>query len=453
MSDYLGDLVSRLGHWGYVILFAAAVADSAALLGLIVPGEAVVLIAGFLARRGMLDLDALILTVTIGVTLGDSFGYGVGRRLGRPWAASLGHSLGLTAARLGQAHVLLAKQARKAVFVARFIGIARTAVPFIAGAERMRYPVFLAFNFLAAALWTVVVTVVGYGLGSVVERWAGTATAIVAGATLVFLALGWLWHWTARHEARAKNLWARVAQHLRVADILERFAAQSAWLRARLSPGSYFGLQLTVGVLVFVGAAWLFGGIAEDVVTRDLLTVFDLQVEHWFRSHQEPWLTTFLSVVSRSHEWPGVTAATALFLLHLLWQRQWRWVVTLICAVPGGMLLNTLLKLVFHRARPTLSDLAAVLHSYSFPSGHVMAATLLYATAAAYLATRLPPWRWHVLAALVALSLIATVAFSRVYLGVHFLSDVLAAAAAGVAWFAFCQVAVNTLWHRRGRNH
>ena len=149
------------------------------------------------------------------------------------------------------------------------------------------------------------------------------------------------------------------------------------------------GLQLTVGALAFTGAAWLFGGIAEDVLTGDPLTVFDLQAERWFHSHQAPWLTTFLSAVSRWHEWPAMTAVTLLLLLYLLWQRHWHWVVTIICTVPGGMLLNTLIKLVFHRARPTLSDLTATLHTYSFPSGHVMAATLIYGVVAAYLAARI----------------------------------------------------------------
>lgn len=225
-----------------------------------------------------------------------------------------------------------------------------------------------------------------------------------------------------------------------------------ARLRAGLSPGSYFALQMTVGVLVFAAGAWLFGGIAEDVVNGDPLIVLDLELERWSHSHQTPWLTSFLSGVSRLHEWPVVTGATVLLLLYLLWRRDWRWVTTVICAVPGGMLLDALLKVAFHRARPTLSDLTAVLHTYSFPSGHVMAATLIYGIAAAYLTTRLAAWRSGVLAVLVACSLVAVVAFSRVYLGVHYLSDVLAAAAAGLAWLALCLVAVDTLWYRRGRH-
>ena len=162
--------------------------------------------------------------------------------------------------------------------------------------------------------------------------------------------------------------------------VLDLFAR----LRANLSPGSYFGLQMTVGLLVFAAAAWLFGGIAEDVVTGDPLILHDLEVERWFHLHQTSWLNKFLSSVSRLHEWPAVTGATMLLTLYLLWRRDWRWVTTVICAVPGGMLLDALLKVAFHRARPTLSSLAALLHTYSFPSGHVMAATLLYGVSAAY---------------------------------------------------------------------
>jgi membrane-associated phospholipid phosphatase len=226
-----------------------------------------------------------------------------------------------------------------------------------------------------------------------------------------------------------------------------------ARLRAGLSPGSYFGLQITVGVLVFAAGAWLFGGIAEDVVTGDTIIALDLEAERWLHSHQTPWLNRFLSGVSRLHEWRAVTGITALLLLYLVLRRDWRWVTTVICAVPGGMLLDAVLKVAFHRARPTLSILAAVLHTYSFPSGHVMAATLIYGVAAAYLTTRLATWRWGVLAVLVACCWVAVVAFSRVYLGVHYLSDVLAAAAAGVTWLALCLVAVDTLWYRRGCHH
>lgn len=92
----------------------------------------------------------------------------------------------------------------------------------------------------------------------------------------------------------------------------------------------------------------------------------------------------------------------------VLWSHDWRWVTTVICAVPGGMLLDVLLKVAFHRARPNLSDLSAVLHTYSFRSGHGMAATLIYGVAATYVTARLAAWRWGAFAFLVACLLVSS---------------------------------------------
>ena len=162
-----------------------------------------------------------------------------------------------------------------------------------------------------------------------------------------------------------------------------------ARLRAALSPGGYFGLQMAAGVLAFAAGAWLFGGIAEDVVTGDPIIVLDQKVERWFHSHQTPWLIEFFSGVSRLFGWPGVTGATVLLLISLVWRRDWRWVITVICAVPGGMLLDGLLKVAFHRARPTLAILAVVLRTYSFPSGHALFSLCFYCMLAAVFTGRI----------------------------------------------------------------
>jgi undecaprenyl-diphosphatase len=225
-----------------------------------------------------------------------------------------------------------------------------------------------------------------------------------------------------------------------------------ARLRTVLSPGGYFGLQIALGLLAFAATAWLFGGIAEDVVTGDPIVAFDQKVERWFHSHQTPWLNDFSSGTSHLFGGTGVTGAAILLLLHLMWRRDWRWVTTVICAVPGGMLLDGLLKVAFHRARATLSSLTAVLNTDSFPSGHVMAATLICGVAAAYFTAQLAAWHLRIFVGLAACFMIAVVAFSRVYLGVHFLSDVLAAVAAGLMWLSLSLVTVSTLWYRRARH-
>ena len=112
------------------------------------------------------------------------------------------------------------------------------------------------------------------------------------------------------------------------------------------------------------------------------------------------------------------------------------------------MLLNVLIKHVFGRARPSFSEPFLVLTSYSFPSGHVVGTTLFYGVLAAFLVSKINAWTWRALVVLLAFVMVALVALSRVYLGVHYLSDVLAAFAEGVAWLAIFFTALHSLRRR-----
>lgn len=448
MLEYLTSLTVRLGHLGYVVVFAVAAAESAAFLGLLVPGESVVLVSGFLAARGSFDLDALIAAVALGAILGDNIGYELGRRLGRPWLVHHGGRVGLGETRLGQAEDFFSHHGGNAVFLGRFVGFARALVPFFAGSARMRYTTFLAYNAVGGVLWSTATVLLGYFLGRAAERWVGEASGVLGAIALGGLALFMLWRWLAQHENQARSGWTRLREKPWVERLRRRFAPQLAWLRRRLTRGGYFGLQLTVGVLLFVGAAWLFGGITEDVLDRDPLTVFDRNAAAWFAAHETPRLLSIMSTVSWLQTWPLAALGVA-FVAYLVWSRSWRWTVIALLAVPGGLALNAGVKLAIHRARPTLSGLSATLESYSFPSGHTAAATLVYGLLGAYLVSRSLAWRWRVATALAVVFIVALVGLSRIYLGVHYPSDVLAAMAEGVAWLTLCYVAVNTLWAER----
>jgi membrane protein DedA with SNARE-associated domain len=189
MLDYLVNLVSRLGQWGYLIIFLGAMLESAAFLDLVIPGESLVLVTGVLAAQGVLDLDVLIVTVAIGAVLGDSIGYEMGRRLGRRALLHVGGYFGLNNAPIDNADAFFARHGSKAIFLGRFVGLARAIVPFLAGSSRMPYRKFFPYNVSGAALWASAVVLLGYFLGAswqIAERWIVRASAILGGIKLHF---------------------------------------------------------------------------------------------------------------------------------------------------------------------------------------------------------------------------------------------------------------------------
>ena len=452
--DQLIAHVSRIGHWSYLVFFLGAALECSAFIGLLVPGETLVLMSGFLANRGLLDLGDLLMVVAAGAILGDSVGYELGRRLGRPWLLHYGRWAGIHAGHLDQADSFFAGHGGKTVFLGRFIGFLRALAPFVAGSLRMPYGQFLMYNALGGALWTLSFVLLGYILGEgwrSAEGWLGRASAIVGGALVFMIAVAQLWRWLARHEAEVRQRWAAVIEHPWVVEARRRLAPLRAFIEARLSPQGYLGLRLTIGALVLVGASWAFGGIARSVVDGQPLTLADARLAAWLHARVTPGLTSVMLALSAAGSPAVAGALAALLTVVLWWRRQWYRLLALVLTVPGGMVLNVLLQTAFHRARPQLSNPILTLTSYSFPSGHTMAATVCCGYLTALLVSRLSTWRWRVFAVLVAGVVILLIAFSRLYLGVHYLSDVLAAMAEGLAWLALCLTAVDTL--RRARAH
>ena len=203
-----------------------------------------------------------------------------------------------------------------------------------------------------------------------------------------------------------------------------------------------------LAALIVIGAGGLFGGIAEDVVNGDPLTLVDAQIAAWFHAHAFPALTSAMLFVSALHGTWGITVLSLLVALAFIVKREWNWLLALTLVVPGGMLLNVLTKHAFGRARPSFADPIVTLTTFSFPSGHVAAATLFYGLLGALIATRIEGSGRRLLVGLVAALAVALVALSRIYLGAHYLSDVLAAFAESIAWLALCLTAVHLLTHR-----
>ena len=266
---------------------------------------------------------------------------------------------------------------------------------------------------------------------------------LVALVVFLILAMRWFRENASSIADRTANAWRRVTTSPRFIAFRGRHPRIWRFLVVRFAREEYLGLHLTVGFVVALGALWLFGGITEDVVNHDPLTQLDLTILHWFRAHATHTTDTISSIVSLVGS-PGAMAAIAVTVgVVLLVRRHWIELTGWVAAFVGGGLLNVALKNAVQRPRPV--GAGAFLHalngeySYSFPSGHAMGAAIGYGMLA-YLVVAfwLHGRTARVSVVVVTATLIVAIGMSRLYLGVHYFSDVVGGYAAGVVWLAAC---------------
>jgi len=166
----------------------------------------------------------------------------------------------------------------------------------------------------------------------------------------------------------------------------------------------------------------------------------DHELATWFHERLTPAFVSVLRAFAEfgSGEWIGIVLFA--LLLFFAWKRWWPSLVTLIIAVPGGMLLNEWVKVLVHRHRPFVDGPFVDWSGYSFASGHTIGATLLYGQLLLFVLPSLKGRTLRLLCILSAASLVLLVGFTRIALGAHFLTDVLAAIFFGIIWLMLCTV-------------
>jgi membrane-associated phospholipid phosphatase len=206
----------------------------------------------------------------------------------------------------------------------------------------------------------------------------------------------------------------------------------------RLSPGSYLGLHLALGMLVSVLLIWIFLGIAEGVLTNEGIVAAD----DWASVHVLYFRSSFTNVIMISATQLGgvvfVNSAGSLIAGYLLAKGHPDKAAGFAAAVLGGQLLNFLLKVIIQRQRP--AGITALIHAsgWSFPSGHAMMSAAFYGMIAYLLVRSAGSRKMKALSIIFSGFMMILIGFSRIYLHVHYLSDVLAGFTAGLFWLTVC---------------
>jgi membrane-associated phospholipid phosphatase len=253
--------------------------------------------------------------------------------------------------------------------------------------------------------------------------------------------------WVVGHPERVRAGLAWIAERPAADWVRSRYPRQCRFVGRRFAPGEAAGLTLTVGAAVVLALGVGFEQMLDSVLESDGVTTIDRPVLHFLATHRQPWSTTVAQVITDIGSPLGVAVTGLLVGLVLaVLRRSW---LPLLIAVLGGAgiaVINTAVKRLVSRSRPP--QLTAVLgeHGFSFPSGHTTGTTAVWLL----LAWMIGHWvigrrAGRVMVWTGALLMIAAVGLTRIYLGVHFLSDVLAGWALGAAW-AVTVALVATVW-------
>jgi undecaprenyl-diphosphatase len=429
-------VLSLIEHYGYLVVFFGVMLEST---GVPLPGETILLASGLLAQQGHIDVGDAIVFGSLGAVVGDQIGYWVGREGGRPFVLKWGRYVRITPDRLERAERFFERHGGKAVFLARFFAGLRVFGALVAGISRMRWGIFVVYNALGGAVWATAAVLVGYLVGgslNLVERWLGRATLVLAALLAVVVGFYLAYRWAANNRARLVRCGEVALSYPPVARLRERYDRELAWMLRRLTPGQYLGLHLTAGLVAAAGCLWLFGGLAEDLLTGDPIVRFDRSTAAYLHSIATPPLTTLFLVVTALGSLETVALLGVIVAAVLAWRRRWLYLGTWITAVAGSAALNHLLKGLFARPRPFFEHPLLVETSYSFPSGHAMESFVLYGMLAYFAVLALESWRARTAVVFGAALLVLLIGFSRMYLGVHYFSDVVAGYAAGGVWLS-----------------
>ena len=442
-------LISLIEQYGYLVVFFGVMLEST---GVPLPGETILLAAGFLAQRGHIDVGDAIVFGILGAVVGDQIGYWVGREGGRPFVLRWGHYVRITPERLARAEAFFERHGGKAVFLARFFAGLRVFGALVAGISRMRWGTFVFYNVLGGAVWATAVVLVGYLAGGslgLVERWLGRATLVLAALVAVVVSFYLAYRWAANNRAQLVRYGEAILSYPPVARLTERYDRQLSWLLRRLTPGQYLGLHLTVGLVAAAGCLWLFGGIAEDILTNDPLVRYDRAIADYLHSVATPPLTLFFLVVTALGSIETIALLGIIMAAVFAKRRQWLYLGSWIAAAGGSAVLDRLLKELFARPRPFFEHPLLRETSYSFPSGHAMESLVVYGMLAYFAVLALDSWRARTAVVFGAVLLVLLIGFSRMYLGVHYFSDVVAGYAAGGVWLSALITGAETV--RRSR--
>jgi len=439
MIAYLQMLITAVaGHRPvvYGLVFLLALCESLPIVGAVVPGTALIVGISALVPSGAVALWPLLICATLGAIIGDGFSYWLGhhyhRQITRRWPFSRYPGL------IPRGEAFFRRHGGKSVFLARFTPGVRAVVPLVAGMARMPIPRFYSVNIASALGWAPLHVLSGALVGVSLVLTGAVAERLAVFVILVLVAL-WLTAWSVRLVLRRGLPWLAVAQNRVWSWARHRDTWINRQILTLLDPQKKEIKGLLLSAVLLIVGAWSFFSILANLSSGDPLIRANSAVYHFLQGLRTVWGDRIMIFLTELGDGAVTTTVTGVVFLWLAWRRAWRPAAYWVGAVAFAALFNTAMKLALQMPRP-VAHLYAGWSAYSFPSGHTTINTTLYGFLAFLCAREMPP-RWRGGVVMATMLMVVSIAFSRLYLGAHWLSDVAAGLAFGIAWLALLAIA------------
>lgn len=426
-SAWFQNMIAWIGahpHAAGLLIFLVAFCDALAVVGIVVPALPLLFAVGALVGLGHIDGTYAVACAASGAFVGDALSFWIGHR----WGPQLREHWPFTRypQLLQRGEQLFRKHGRMSIVIARFVGAVRPFVPAIAGTLRMPVKRYVPASVFAALTWAVVFLAPGWVLGASYDAVAAVADrlALVLGALLVSLGLVWAlvlysWRWFDGHAN------AMLTQLLRWTHAHPRLGRYAAVLVDPKRPES---ASLAVLALCMLAISWALFALLAMLLAQGGPLLLDRHIQEAMFALRNPLADRLMASLATLGDAQVLVPAALAALLWLAWRRRWMAAAHWLAALAFGFVLTAGLDAVVDMPRPPTA-----LAGFGFPAITVTMATITLGFFAVLIARELPGRNrvWPYLLAGVAVALLG---FARLYLGAHWLSDIIGGVLLGLIW-------------------
>ncbi|MEF3691607.1 MAG: bifunctional DedA family/phosphatase PAP2 family protein [Candidatus Moraniibacteriota bacterium] len=385
----------EFSFFGYFVLMLIAMLEATPMFGFFVPGQVVAVGAGILAKFGSLQLMETLLVFSVGAIAGDLIGYYLGAKYGENFILKYGKYFYLKDENFKKTKALIQEHAGKTIIGGRFNSITRALTPFTAGATCVPFYKFLFFDTLGGISWAITFTGIGYLFGNnykIITDYFGEffLIAFIIGATIVYA-------------------YKKINQKRRI------FHRRHLYI-----------------LLINLSALYILSRMLENFVNQELIVDFDYWLNSAVEIFRHPYLNNFFIFITHLAGTITMIILGFIALIFFITRKKWRYSLILLLAMSGGKIIEVLIKNIIGRNRPDNALVETV--GYSLPSGHATIAIIFYSILIYYFKNHIRNIRLKYTLITLCAFIIFAVGFSRIYLGAHWFSDVVAGFSLGAFW-------------------